>query len=112
MIFHIAEKSVWKACEPMNSYVPSEYLDEGFIHCSTLLQVEKTANNYYKGRDDLVLLAIDPEKLKSALRYENLNGGEEEFPHVYGELHKSAITQIVDLGWSKENELLGLAEFS
>ena len=112
MIFHIAEKSVWKACEQLDSYVPSEYLDEGFIHCSKLSQVEKTANNYYKGRDDLVLLAIDAEKLGAAIRYENLTGGEEDFPHVYGELHKAAITQVIDLKWDDKNKIVGLAEFS
>ena len=112
MIFHIAEKSVWEACEQLDSYVPSEYLDEGFVHCSKLSQVEKTANNYYRGRDDLVLLAIDPEKLSAETRYENLIGGEEKFPHVYGELHKAAITRVVDLEWGEENKLLGLAGFS
>jgi len=112
MIFHIAEKSVWKACEQLDSYVPSEYLDEGFIHCSKLSQVEKTARNYYRGRDDLVLLAIDAEKLGAAIRYENLIGGEENFPHVYGELHKAAITQVIDLKWDDKNKIVGLAEFN
>jgi len=112
MIFHIAEKSVWKACKQLDSYVPSEYLDEGFVHCSKLSQVERTANNYYKGRDDLVLLAIDDDKLEVPIRYENLIGGEENFPHVYGELHKAAITQVIDLKWNAKNEIVGLAEFN
>lgn len=112
MIFHIAEKTVWLTCDNLESYVPSEYLNEGFIHCSKLSQVEKTANNYYQGRDDLLLLAIDPDKLEAVTRYENLIGGEEEFPHVYGELHKSAITQVIDLKWSKDNKLLGLDDLN
>jgi len=105
MIFHIAEKSVWEACEKRDSYAPSEYVSEGFIHCSKLSQVEKTANNYYKGRDDLVLLAVDPEKLDAVTRYESSTGGE-NFPHVYGELNKSAITEVIDLKWSAQQELL------
>ena len=112
MIFHIAEKSVWEACENLDSYVPSEYLSEGFVHCSELSQVERTANNYYRGRDDLILLEIDPEKLQAVTRYENLIGGEENFPHVYGELHKSAIVQTIDLSWNENNELVGLASIS
>ena len=111
MIFHIAEKLVWEACAKLDSYVPSEYLNEGFVHCSKLSQVEKTANNYYRGREDLVLLAIDPEKLESVTRYENLIGGEEVFPHVYGELHKRAITGVINLKWNEKKELIGLAEF-
>ena len=111
MIFHIAEKSVWEACGKLDSYVPSEYLNEGFVHCSKLSQIEKTAHNYYRGRTDLVLLELDPEKLQSVLRYENLNGGEENFPHVYGELHKSAIIQVIELKWDDQNRLIGLADF-
>ena len=82
MIFHIAEKSVWEACERLDRYVPVNIQNEGFVHCSKLSQVEKTANNYYRGRDDLVLLVIDPEKLEAVLRYENLIGGEEHF-HMF-----------------------------
>ena len=110
MIYHIAEQSIWKASDKLAGYIPSEYRAEGFIHCSELSQVEKTANNYYRGRDDLVLLVIDPEKLLPETKYENLNGGEELFPHVYGELNKAAITRVVNLEWSKTNELIGLAE--
>lgn len=110
MIFHIAEKLVWEACEKLDSYVPSEYLKEGFVHCSKISQVEKTANNYYRGRDDLVLLVINQDKLEAETRYENLMGGEENFPHVYGELHKVAINQVIDLKWGEENELVGLAD--
>lgn len=43
MIFHIAEKSVWEACNKLDSYVPGEYLNEGFVHCSKLSQVEKNS---------------------------------------------------------------------
>ena len=112
MIFHIAEKSAWEACSDLGSYVPSEYLNEGFIHCSKLSQVERTANNYYQERKDLLLLAIDPEKLQAAIRYENLVVGKEIFPHVYGELCKSAIIQVVNLKWNEQNEILGLSGFN
>lgn len=112
MIFHIAEKAAWEACMELDSYVPSEYLNEGFIHCSELPQVERTANNYYQGRKDLLLLAIESEKLQAIIRYENLGGGEENFPHVYGELCKLAITQVVDLKWNEQNELTGLSRFN
>ncbi len=112
MIYHIAEESVWEACKSLNRYVPDEFQSEGFIHCSKLSQVEKTANNYYQGREDLVLLVIDTKKLETDVRYENLVGGEEQFPHVYGAIPKSAITQAVDLKWDENSELFGLSDIS
>ena len=42
------------------------------------------ANQRFRGRTDLVLLHIDPARMRSEIRYENLEGGETLFPHVYG----------------------------
>ena len=48
---------------------------EGFIHCSTADQYTWVANQRFRGRLDLVLLHIDPARLRSEVRYENLEGG-------------------------------------
>jgi uncharacterized protein (DUF952 family) len=46
-------------------------------------QVVKVANYLHKGQENLVLLAIDTDKLISEVRYEQL-GTDEPFPHIYG----------------------------
>ena len=106
MIYHIAEKDIWQAQQDAETYQPTAFAQEGFVHCSDLPQVERTASNYYKNRDDLVLLEIDPTQLLPETRYENLLGGSEKFPHVYGEINKSAVQQVIELNWSEQGELL------
>lgn len=109
MIYHIAERSVWVSCKDKEAYEPREFETDGFIHCSNLTQVENTAHNYFEGQGDLVLLVIDPDSLESEVTYENLDGGEELFPHIYGELQTVAVLDVVDLNWGPEGELLGMS---
>ncbi len=91
-IFHIAEQSAWAGAQEPGAYrVPS--LDtEGFIHLSTAAQYPATANRYYIGRADLVLLEVDPSQLVD-LRYEK-STNDELFPHLYGELPTSAVVRV------------------
>ena len=55
-----------------------------------------TANRYYAGQAGLVLLRIDSDRLNAEVRYENLEGGESLFPHIYGALNLSAVSGAVD----------------
>ena len=102
MIYHIAHKSDWDAAQKTGSYAADSLASQGFIHCSTAAQVVKVANNYYRGVKDLVLLTIDPELLAVEVRYENLEGGEEQFPHIYGAIPISAISGVLDFIPSKD----------
>jgi uncharacterized protein (DUF952 family) len=69
-------------------------LAEGFIHCSDSHQVVWVANQRFRGRQDLVLLHIDPAQLGLEVRYENLEGGIQQFPHVYGAIPVSAVVEV------------------
>jgi uncharacterized protein (DUF952 family) len=42
-------------------------------------------------------LCIDTDLVRPEIRYENLEGGEKLFPHIYGALNRDAIHKIVDL---------------
>ena len=97
MIYHIAEQNVWDAQSTLPDYKPDAYATEGFIHCSNYEQVVPTSERYYQGRDDLVILEVDQTKLTSEVRYENLLGGAEQFPHVYGTINKTALNRILTL---------------
>lgn len=66
----------------------------GFIHCSFATQVETVANLFYRDRDDVLLLTIDPEQLTSPLRVEAVVGTGQEFPHIYGPLPAGAVTRV------------------
>ncbi len=65
--------------------------DEGFVHCSFPHQVQGTADRYYRGRDDVVLLTIEPSLVDAEIRHENTSGGTELFPHVYGPIPVDAV---------------------
>ena len=69
---------------------------EGFIHCSTHEQVIQVANARFRGQSGLVLLFIDADKVAAEIIYENLEGGPQLFPHIYGELNVDAVAQVAE----------------
>jgi uncharacterized protein (DUF952 family) len=92
-ILHIATAAAWDEAVRRGVYAGDALAAEGFIHCSDRTQVVAVANRLFRGRTDLVLLQIDVARLDVPVRYENLEGGNELFPHVYGPLPASAIVR-------------------
>ncbi len=81
-------------------------MDEvGFIHCSFADQVRRTADLFYRGRSDVVLLVIDPARLDAEVRVENLDGGEGLFPHLYGPLPIDAVVRVDPVAAGEDGEL-------
>jgi uncharacterized protein (DUF952 family) len=94
ILYHITTLADWEAAQAAGSYQSDSLGAQGFIHCSTREQVLKVANRFYRGRHGLVLLAIDPTRLRPEVRYENLEGGAELFPHLYGPLNLDAVSGV------------------
>lgn len=97
-ILHLAERARWRAALPEGPYTPAAYAHEGFVHCSEPEQLEAVANRLFLGRDDLVLLAIDEDRLAAEVRREDLYGGGELFPHVYGPIEVEAVIAVREVG--------------
>jgi glutathione S-transferase len=97
-LFHLALADDWRDAQEAGAYrmstIGQSIDDVGFIHCSFHHQVEGTASRYYAGRSDLVLLTIDPNLVGVEVRVENLHGGEELFPHLYGPLPVGAVVAV------------------
>ena len=91
-IFHIAERVFWDAAQMSGAYRVPTLDSEGFIHLSTADQYVHTANRYYRGRHDLVLLEVDEAALHD-LRYER-STNDELFPHLYGTLPVEAVVRV------------------
>jgi uncharacterized protein (DUF952 family) len=90
-IFHITTNTELQDARRRGEYEPAAFARDGFIHCSYGHQVAAVANRLFGGRADLVLLEIDPRKLSCAVIDENLEGGTELYPHIYGRLPMASI---------------------
>jgi uncharacterized protein (DUF952 family) len=88
-LYHLAEGEIWEQQQTAVLYQPTDFEREGFVHCSTAAQLPGTAARFYAGRKDMYLLTLDPQALPVV--YENLEGGEMLFPHVYQPLPKAAV---------------------
>jgi len=102
MIAHIVKRSEWAEALGRGSYAHDSLRAEGFVHCSTLAQVIDTANRFYRGQDDLVVLCIEESRLNAELKYEPPTMQHDEpagalFPHLYGELNVDAVVRVVAL---------------
>jgi uncharacterized protein (DUF952 family) len=91
IIYKIVSPDLWAEAEAAGVFggAPID-LTDGFIHFSTGAQARRTAELYFKGQADLLLVAVDGGKLGDALKYEPSRGGD-LFPHLYGPLPMDAV---------------------
>ncbi|KAI8105184.1 hypothetical protein M9435_000354 [Picochlorum sp. BPE23] len=123
-IYHMCAKRMW--LEVVNSaveyYYPPTFEQDGFIHAtkdpSMLLSV---ANHFYTDSpldEEWVVLCIDVDRLTSPVTYEApAPVGDKEtktfqkdiadavvvFPHIYGGINPSAVTQIMPMERNRED---------
>jgi uncharacterized protein (DUF952 family) len=100
MIYHITSINYYQSIQSCGSYIPETFLQDGFIHCSTKDQVIRVANTFFPNHKGLLLLEIDESKLREKIVYENLDGGDELFPHIYGNIPSASISQVAKIVWS------------
>jgi len=96
-IFHITTREAWAEAQSAGRYAADSLQSEGFIHCSEAGQVAWVANTRFKGRTDLVLLHVDEAAVGAEVRRENLEGGTQLFPHVYGPLPVGAVVDVTPM---------------
>jgi uncharacterized protein (DUF952 family) len=96
IIFHITRREAWARAEAEGIYLTETFPTEGFIHFSTRTQVAEVANARFRGVKGLVLLVVDTDKVTAEIRYENLEGGRQMFPHIYGGLNVDAVVKVAD----------------
>ena len=103
-IYKICTVVEWRAAERSGTFTGSA-VDEadGFIHFSTAAQVKETARRHFAGQPDLVLIAVDPERLGGVLKWEPSRGGD-LFPHLYGVLPVAAATMVRELPIGKDGD--------
>ncbi|MEX5636871.1 DUF952 domain-containing protein [Parafrankia sp. FMc2] len=99
MICHLVGRDEWAS--GAGSYRPASLDTEGFIHFSAPERLLETANLYYAGRSDLLLVVVDPQRLSAPLRWEPAAGpadrGEVLFPHLYGPIDPGAVLAVTPI---------------
>ena len=95
VILHITQRQQWDEAKLSCAYRSDTLEYEGFIHCSTPLQVIQVANRFFPNQKGLVLLCIDSDRVKAEIKYEGWET-QELFPHIYGELNLDAVFEVLD----------------
>ncbi|GIV98266.1 MAG: hypothetical protein KatS3mg057_2923 [Herpetosiphonaceae bacterium] len=98
MIFHITRQEDWRRALEAGSYRADSLERQGFIHCSTQMQVLRVANALFRGQRGMVLLCIDEQRVQPAILYEaplEQPESPERFPHIYGPLNIDAVVAVV-----------------
>ena len=88
-VVHIASPSAWEQARTSGMYSAESLAGEGFIHFSRWDQLAGTAERYYAGVPDLVVLVVEPGDLP--FRVEN------GYPHLYSELPVASVTEVLTL---------------
>jgi uncharacterized protein (DUF952 family) len=93
-VYKIIAADLWHAAEGSGVFTGAGIdLKDGFIHLSTGAQARRTAQLYFAGQGNLVLVAIDEASLGDALKYEPSRDGD-LFPHLYGSLPLTAVLSV------------------
>jgi uncharacterized protein (DUF952 family) len=95
VLFHLTTRAAWQRAVAIGDYVAPSLEDEGFIHLSTETQWPGVRERLFATTADLVLLVIDPNRLRNEIRFEPADG--DDYPHLYGPLDVGAVIEVREL---------------
>ena len=94
LIYKLCGRDAWSEAERLGRFEGAAIdLADGFIHFSDAGTVAETAARHFAGRRDLVLVAVEAERLGPELRWEVSRGGA-LFPHLYATLPMNAVAWV------------------
>lgn len=79
---------------------------DGYVHFSTAAQLGETLDKHYAGHGALEILAVRPETLGDALKWEVSRGGD-LFPHLYAPFDEAMVAAAFSLDAARS----GLADW-
>jgi uncharacterized protein (DUF952 family) len=91
-IFKIVHAPEWRAAAGEYHGSTKDRAD-GFLHFSLAEQLVGTLARHYADADDLMLVAVDAERLGAALKFEASRDGA-LFPHLYSVLPRAAVEWV------------------
>ena len=96
-IYHVTTQKEWEQALLKNEYLPLQYDQDGFIHCSIERQIPGVLDRFYKGQSSLVKLKIEKAKVKRPVLFELAHDMNELFPHIYGSLNIDSVVEVITL---------------
>ncbi|MEP7289251.1 MAG: DUF952 domain-containing protein [Chloroflexota bacterium] len=99
-IYHITPAAYYESCPATQDYLPSQYQQDGFIHCTRGADLMvMVANRHYRDvPGEFLMLSIDVQALKSPLKYESFDPVLPfPFPHIYGAINRDAIVAVLTM---------------
>jgi uncharacterized protein (DUF952 family) len=97
LLVHLCAEADWESARAAPEWRPESFGEVGFVHLSAQCQVHLPANRLFAGRNDLVVLYLNPARLGAVVRWEPGVPTDPEsmlFPHLYGPL---PIASVVDV---------------
>lgn len=95
LIYKILRPGEWAALQQAGETMGAPIdVSDGYVHFSTIDQVRETTSKHFADAPELFLLALDPDTLGDALKWEPSRGGA-LFPHLYAPL------RLADVLWSR-----------
>lgn len=95
MILHCMKEKSWNKVKDKRAFGKNDLKKFGFIHCSTVEYFWRVAPNFKDVQEPLVLICIDENKLKSEVKYEDSDGTERFYPHIYGEINADSVVSVL-----------------
>jgi len=100
-LFHLFQSPGFEPC-----FNPESLTTEGFVHLSSADQLLRTAERWYSEAVDLKVLVLRVEPLGPSLKWEDLYGHGEEFPHLYSLIPLSSVEAVVNLTRNAQGEFV------
>ena len=100
IIYHITPAAYYNSYPVTKDYLPQQYEQDGFIHCTRGADLMvMVANRHYRSvSGEFLMLSIDVQALKSPLKYESFDAALPfPFPHIYGPINRDAIVAVLTM---------------
>ncbi|GAA1310606.1 GNAT family N-acetyltransferase [Pseudonocardia xinjiangensis] len=97
-LLHLTTPAEWRSALAAGAIAPASLADLGFVHLSTPEQVALPAGRLFRGRTDLVLLVLDPDRIVVPVRFEPglpTDPPSMRFPHAYGPVPTAAVLAVL-----------------
>ena len=102
LLYKIVPRAAWSQIETSGVFAGAGIdLADGFIHLSTGEQAQRTADLYFAGQSDLLLVAVRTHSLGDLLRWELPRPGadaagrrDQQFPHYYGKIAPDQVAWV------------------